>query len=88
MELWSEPVQHNRDSEWSKKVKEKLRDTTKKENVIITEKELKRAIARMSNFKSVRPDHVQGFWFKESQSTSQTQITSKRVMKDQLLVFH
>ena len=27
--LWSEPVEHNRDSKWIKKVKEKLRDTTK-----------------------------------------------------------
>ena len=34
--LWSEPVHHNRDFEWLKKVKEKLRDKPKQENVIIT----------------------------------------------------
>ena len=45
--LWSEPVEQNRDSEWLKKVKEKLRDTPKQENVIITVKELKWALARM-----------------------------------------
>ena len=39
--LWCEPVEHNRDSEWLKKVKKKLRDTPKQENVIITAKELK-----------------------------------------------
>ena len=42
--LWSEPVEHNRDSEWLKKVEEKLRHTPKQENVIITMKELKRVI--------------------------------------------
>ena len=49
-----------------KKVKEKLRDTPKQENVIITVKELKRAIARMSNCKAAGPDHVQGFRFKKA----------------------
>ena len=58
----------NRDSEILKKVKEKLRDTPKRANVIITVKELKRAIARMSNWKAAGPDHVQGFWFKKATS--------------------
>ena len=31
-------------------------------------KELKRAIARMSNWKAAGPDHVQGFWFKKATS--------------------
>ena len=61
-------MEHNRDSEWLKKVKEKLRDTTKQENVIITVKELKRAIARRPNWKAAGPDHVQGFWFKKANS--------------------
>ena len=51
-------MEYNRDSEWLKKVKEKLRDTPKQENVIITAKELKRAIARMSKWKAAGPDHV------------------------------
>ena len=46
--LWSEPVENNRDSEWLKKMKEKLRDTPKEEHFIITVKEIKRAIARIS----------------------------------------
>ena len=37
---------HNTYSEWLKKVNEKLTDTPKQENVIITAKELKRAILR------------------------------------------
>ena len=53
--LWSELVEHNRDPEWLKKVKEKLRDTPKQENVIITAKELKQAISRMSNWKAAGP---------------------------------
>ena len=60
--LWSEPVQHNRDSEW---LNGKLRDTTRQENVIITVKELKQAIPRMSTLKAAGPDHIQGFWFKK-----------------------
>ena len=61
--IWSEPVEHHRDSEWLKKAKEKLRDTPKQENVITIAKELKQALARMSNWKAAGPDHVQGFWF-------------------------
>ena len=61
-------MEHNRDSEWLKKVKEKLRDTPKQENVIFTVKELKLAIARMSNWKAAGPDHVQGLWFKKATS--------------------
>ena len=38
---------------------------TKTRNVIITAKELKRAIARMSNWKAAGPNHVQEFWFKK-----------------------
>ena len=59
---------HNRDSKWLKKVKEKLRDTLEQENVIITAKEIKRAIARMTNWKASGPDHAQGFWFKKATS--------------------
>ena len=68
IKLWSEPLEHNRDSEWLKKVKAKLRDTPKQKNVIFTVKELKRAIARMSNWKAVGSDHVQGFSFKKATS--------------------
>ena len=50
--LWTEPVEHNRDSEWLKKVKEKLRDTPKQENIIVTAKEIKRTI----EYNSTRTD--------------------------------
>ena len=66
--LWSEPVEHNRDAEWLKNVKEKLRDTPRQANITITVKGLKQAIARMSNWKAAGPDHVQGFWFKKATS--------------------
>ena len=73
--LWSEPVDnHNRVSEWLKKVKEKLRDTPKQENVIITAKELKWAIARMSNWKAAGPEHVQEFWFKGELTSKPTNV--------------
>ena len=79
--LWSEPVQH---IEGSKKVKEKLRDTPKQENIIITAKELKRAIARMSNWKVAGRDHVQGFWFKKATqpTTSVCQYWSRTSVDD------
>ena len=47
-------MEHNRDSDWLKKVKEKLRNTS----TFITVKELKRAIARMSYWKAAGSDHV------------------------------
>ena len=49
-------------------MKEKLRDTPKQENVIMTAKELKWAIARMSSWKAAGSDHIQGFWFKKATS--------------------
>ena len=64
--LRSERVEHNRDFEWLKKLKEKLRDIQKQETFIIIAKELKRDIARMTNWKAEGPDHVQAFWFKEA----------------------
>ena len=56
-----------------------MRDTPKQENVIITAKELKRLIARMSNWKAAGPDNVEGFVFKKVTSLPQTQTTSTRV---------
>ena len=79
MNIQTEPVEHNKDCEWSKKVKEKLRDTQKQEDVIVTAKDLKRAIARM-NRKAAGLDHVQGFWFKKPTSLHpKTQTTSTGV---------
>ena len=45
-----------------------MRDTPKQGNVIITLKELRQPIARMSNWKAAAPDHVQEFWFKKVMS--------------------
>ena len=67
--LWSEPVEHNRDSEWLKKVKVKLRDTPRQENVIIIAKELRRVIEGMFNWKEAGLDHVQGFFVQGRTST-------------------
>ena len=48
---------------------EKLRDTPKQENDIITSEGTKTCyIARMSDWKAAEPDHVQGFWFKKATS--------------------
>ena len=56
--LWSEPVEHNRDSEWLKNVQEKLRDKPKQENIIITAKESKQAIARVLNWKAAGTEEI------------------------------
>ena len=40
----------------------------RQEDVIITAKELKRAMARMSNWKAAGPDNINGFWFKKATS--------------------
>ena len=45
-------MEHNKDPEWLKKVKEKLGDTPKQENVIITAKELKRAIVKLGKIRT------------------------------------
>ena len=71
-------MKHYRDSEWLK-LKEKLRDTPKQENVIVTAKELQWAIARMSNWKAAGPDYVQGFWFKKATSLHPTFVNARQV---------
>ena len=51
----------------------------KKENVIITVKELKRAIVRMSNWRAAGPDHVQGFWLKKVKQHLQEYVNAGQV---------
>ena len=41
--LWSEPVEHKRVSQWLKNVKEKLRDTTKQDDVETVDKYILRS---------------------------------------------
>ena len=64
-------------SKWLKKVNEKLKNTPRQENFIITVKELKQAIARMYK---TRPCIYKDFGLESHQSmyipTSQTQTTS------------
>ena len=45
---------------------ERETERPKQENFIITVKELKRAIAKISIWKAAEPDQVQGFWFKKA----------------------
>ena len=62
---WSKPVSHNGQAVWLDKVKEKLGDITKQENIQVNLDSVRKGIRRMTNWKSPGPDGVQGYWFKK-----------------------
>ena len=63
--IWSVPSEHNKNADWLKRVKEKMQDLVKQEDIEITVEDVKNGIRRMSNWKAPGPDGVQGFWFKK-----------------------
>ena len=59
-----EPVKHNEEAPWLQRVKEKLENGQRQENVEITIHDVKHLVRKMTNWKAPGPDKVQGFWFK------------------------
>ena len=62
--IWSQPVVHNDEAQWLRKVEEKLRGLRKQEDILITTGKLKKQLQKMKNWKAPGPDGLQGYWIK------------------------
>ena len=62
-DIWSESVDHSRDTKWLKNLQSEV-SVTKQEKVDVAKESLKKILGRMPNWKSPGPDLVQGFWLK------------------------
>ena len=62
--IWSQPVTHNEEARWLKKVEEQLRGGRTQEDILITTGKLKKQLRKMKNWKAPGPDGLQGYWIK------------------------
>ena len=60
--IWYQPVIHNGEEKWLKKVERQLRGTVKQRNIAINSDKLKKQLRRVKNWKAPRPDGLQGYW--------------------------
>ena len=66
--IWSIPGNFNENGSWLPKVKERLSEIDKQEDIRISVENVKTAIRKMTNWKVPGPDCVQGYWFKRFSS--------------------
>ena len=64
--IWSIPGNFNEKASWLPKVKERLSEIKKQEDIKISVENEKTAIRKMTNWKALGPDWAQGYWFKRS----------------------
>ena len=62
--IWSIPGNFNENASWLPKVKERLSEIDKQEDIRISVENVKTAIRKMTNWKAPGPDCVQGYWVK------------------------
>ena len=66
--IWSIPGNFNENASWLPKVKERLSEIDKQEDIRISVENVKTALREMTNWKVPGPDCVQGYWFKRFSS--------------------
>jgi len=64
-DIWSKPGIHAEDAEWLGRVKGKLCNVEKQNDLLIDVGMVRSGIRRLSNWKAPGPDGVVGFWFKK-----------------------
>ena len=62
--IWSIPGNFNKTASWLPKVKERLSEIEKQEDIRISVENVKTTIRKMTNWKAPGSDFVQGYWFK------------------------
>ena len=63
--IWANPVEHNKDAEWLKGVKNQLKAQHQdQQDITIDERMLKQQLTKTSSWKAPGPDGIQGFWIK------------------------
>ena len=63
--IWSIPGNFNKNASWLPKVKERLSEFDKQEDIRISVENVKTTIKKMTNWKAPGLDCVQGYWFKK-----------------------
>ena len=63
-DMWSESIEHNRNTEWQKKLKEE-NNYQKQEFLVITKDVVFKQSRKIPNWKAPGRDGVQGFWIKK-----------------------
>ena len=64
-DIWSKPGVHDTYAEWLNRVKRKLGNVEKQDNLAIDVGMVTAGVRRLSNWKAPGPDGVLGFWFKK-----------------------
>ena len=64
-DIWSKPEEHAKDAEWLARVKRKLGNVGKQEDLAIDVDAVRSVTRKLSNWKAPGPDGVVGFWFKK-----------------------
>ena len=72
--IWSIPGNLNENASLFPKVKERLSEIEKQEDIRISVENVKTAIRKMTNWRAPGPDWVQGYWFKRF-STLHSRLT-------------
>ena len=63
--IWSKPGEHAKDAEWLARVKRKLGNVGKQDDLVIDVEAVRSVTRKLSNWKAPGPDGVVGFWFKK-----------------------
>ena len=66
--IWSNPVNHRRNADWIKDVKNQERGRTKQQEINISVRKVKEQLKKVPNWKAPGPDCVQGYWLKNFKS--------------------
>ena len=67
--IWSIPRNFNEKASWLPKVKERLSEIKKQEDIKTSVENEKTAIRKMTNWKALGPDWAQGYWLTEHLQT-------------------
>ena len=66
--IWSNPVNHRRNADWLKDVKNQERGRTKQQEINISVRKVKEQPKKVPNWKDPGQDCVQGYWLKNFRS--------------------
>ena len=66
--LWDQPVEHLRDDDWLKELKEQTH-LEQQNDLIVNLEKLGAILRKIPNWKAPGPDDLQGFWLKNNQTS-------------------
>ena len=73
-ELWDNPIDHDRNTEWIMAVEKELECVTQQGKIDITKEDVFIHLRKMPNWKAPGPDGLHGFWLKKFTSLHQAMV--------------